>query len=228
MASLRRNIHHALSASNQCCLTRRSTGPATAGGVSLPRSGFATVARQAYTARLRGPVSSNVRRRIPALFLAEVTMPVVRQADQHIEKIEHFDKIRPNLECWLTEPGRLSQFGAFIHVLQPNTRSSIKHWHSDEDELVYVLEGEVTLIEGTAEWLLQPGDAATFRAGEPVGHSLWNKGVKPTKVLVIGTRAKTDRVTYPDHNRQLYRDKSQRADQWTDMQGNPASNPYSE
>ena len=45
----------------QCCLTRRSTGPATAGGASLARSGFATVARQAYTARLRGPVSSNVR-----------------------------------------------------------------------------------------------------------------------------------------------------------------------
>ena len=61
MASLRRHICHALSASNQCCLTRRSTGPATAGGVSLARSGFATVARQAYTACLRGPVSSNVR-----------------------------------------------------------------------------------------------------------------------------------------------------------------------
>ena len=60
MASLRRHIYHALSASNQCCLTRRSTGPATAGGVSLPRSGYATVARQAYTACLRGPVSSNV------------------------------------------------------------------------------------------------------------------------------------------------------------------------
>ena len=61
MASLRPRIHHAPSASKQCCLTRRSTGPATTGGVSLARSGFATVARQAYTACLRGPVSSNVR-----------------------------------------------------------------------------------------------------------------------------------------------------------------------
>ena len=56
----RDRVRPALSASNQCCLTRRSTGPATAGGVSLARSGFATVARQAYTACLRGPVSSNV------------------------------------------------------------------------------------------------------------------------------------------------------------------------
>ena len=61
MASSCRRSHHAPSASKQRCLTRRSTGPATAGGVSLARSGFATVARQAYTACLRGPVSSNVR-----------------------------------------------------------------------------------------------------------------------------------------------------------------------
>jgi len=67
MASLRRHIHHAVSASNQCCLTRRSTGPASAGGVSLARSGFATVARQAYTACLRGPVSSNVRQHNSAM-----------------------------------------------------------------------------------------------------------------------------------------------------------------
>jgi len=153
-------------------------------------------------------------------------MPIVRQVDQKIETIEHFSKEQPNLECWLTEPGRLTQFGAFIHVLQPGTQSSITHWHSDEDELVYVLEGEVTVIEGATEWLLQPGDAATFKAGEPVGHSLWNKSVEPTKVLVVGTRAHTDRVTYPDHDRQLYRDKSKPEDQWTDMQGNPASNPY--
>jgi uncharacterized cupin superfamily protein len=52
-------------------------------------------------------------------------MPVVRQTDQHVETIEYFDKKQPNLECWLTEPERLTQFGAFIHVLQPGTRSSI-------------------------------------------------------------------------------------------------------
>jgi uncharacterized cupin superfamily protein len=153
-------------------------------------------------------------------------MPVVRPSDQHIERIEYLDKENPNLECWLTEPGRLAQFGAFIHVLQPGTRSSIKHWHSDEDELVYVLEGEVTVIEGTAESSLLPGDAATFKAGEPLGHSLWNKSAAPTKVLVVGTRAQTDRVTYPDHNRQLLRNRSQPEDLWTDMQGNPATNPY--
>lgn len=153
-------------------------------------------------------------------------MPVARPVDQHIETIEYFDKERPNLACWLTEPGRLTQFGAFIHVLQPGTRSSIKHWHSDEDELVYVLEGEVTVLEGTTAERLRQGDAATFKAGEPVGHSLWNQSTQPTKVLVVGTRAQTDRVTYPDHNRQLQRDRSQPEDVWTDMQGNLAADPY--
>jgi uncharacterized cupin superfamily protein len=153
-------------------------------------------------------------------------MPIVRPIDQHIEKIDYFKKEQPNLECWLTEPGRLTQFGAFIHVLQPGTRSSIKHWHSNEDELVYVLEGKITVIEGTTESVLQPGDAATFKAGDSLGHSLWNQSTNPTKVLVVGTRAQTDRVTYPDHNRQLHRDRSQPEDTWTDMQGNPASDPY--
>ena len=155
-------------------------------------------------------------------------MPVVRPADQHIETIDYFDKEKPNLECWLTEPGRLTQFGAFIHVLQPGTRSSIKHWHSSEDELVYVLEGEIAVIEGETEALLQAGDAATFKADDAVGHSLWNKSAAPTKVLVVGTRAQTDRVTYPDHHRQLHRDRSQPQDRWTDMQGNPASDPYAQ
>ena len=91
-------------------------------------------------------------------------MPVIRPNDQHIERIEQVDKETPNLECWLTEPGRLTQFGAFIHILQPGTQSSIKHWHSDEDELVYVLEGEVTVLEGTTESRLRSGDAAAFKA----------------------------------------------------------------
>lgn len=155
-------------------------------------------------------------------------MPVVTPADHHIETITYFDDKTPNLECWLSEPGRLTQFGAFIHVLQPGTRSSIKHWHSDEDELVYVLEGEVTLIEGAGEALLRPGDAATFKAGVAVGHSLWNKSDQPVRCLVVGTRAPVDRVTYPDHDRVLHRDRSQPEDVWTDSRGQPASDPYSQ
>lgn len=78
----------------------------------------------------------------------------------------------PNKTLWISEAGELTQFGAFIEVLQPGCRSSIKHWHSAEDEMVYVLTGEITVVEGTSETLMHAGSAATFRAGVKVGHYL--------------------------------------------------------
>lgn len=86
----------------------------------------------------------------------------------------------PNQTLWISEAGGLTQFGAFIEVLQPSCRSSIKHWHSAEDEMVYVLAGEVTVVEGTSETLLHAGDAATFKAGVEVGHYLENRSPSPT------------------------------------------------
>ncbi len=127
---------------------------------------------------------------------------------------------------WLSEPGGLTQFGSFIETLASGARSSIKHWHSDEDELVYVLEGEVTLHQGSEEHLLRPGDAAAFKAGDPVGHCLENTSRAPAKYLVVGTRAKSDTCTYPDHNRKC--ERIERDSKWLDLQGNPASNPYKE
>ena len=132
----------------------------------------------------------------------------------------------PKRTLWISEAGGLTQFGASIEILQPGSRSSIKHWHSAEDEMVYVLDGEVTLIEGDTETLLRPGDAATFRAGEAVGHVLENRSPAETRCLVVGTRAPVDRITYPDHDRICHRDRSQPEDVWTDTTGNPATNPY--
>lgn len=132
----------------------------------------------------------------------------------------------PNLTLWISEAGGLTQFGAFVEVLQPGTRSSIKHWHSAEDEMVYVLEGQVTLVEGDAETILQPGDAATFRAGVAVGHFLCNRSAAPTRCLVVGTRAPVDRITYPDHDRVCHRDRSLPDDIWTNAAGEPATSPY--
>lgn len=153
-------------------------------------------------------------------------MPIITSADQQVLEITYFQDKAPNLECWISTPGGLTQFGAFVQVLQPQTRSSIKHWHSDEDELVYVLEGELTVVEGQQESLLRPGDAATFKAGVEVGHFLWNRSATAVRCLVVGTRAPRDRVTYPDHDRLLHRDRSQPEDTWTDLQGRPADDPY--
>jgi uncharacterized cupin superfamily protein len=132
----------------------------------------------------------------------------------------------PNRTLWISEAGGLTQFGAFIEVLQPGSRSSIKHWHSAEDEMVYVLEGEITLIEGDTETVLCPGDAATFQAGVPVGHFLENRSTEPTRCLVVGTRAAVDTITYPDIDRVCYRDRSLPDDIWTNGAGEPALSPY--
>jgi uncharacterized cupin superfamily protein len=89
-------------------------------------------------------------------------MPVIRASQRQIEMIETSRPQTTNREEWISEPGGLTGLGAFIHVLEPGTRSSIKHWHEAEDELVYVLDGEITVIEGDTESLLGPGDAVAF------------------------------------------------------------------
>lgn len=132
----------------------------------------------------------------------------------------------PDRTLWISEAGGLTQFGAFIEELQPGSRTSIKHWHSDEDELVYVLDGEITLVEGDTVTRLHPGDAATFRAGVAVGHFLENRGTSPSRCFVVGTRAAVDRITYPDHARICVRDRSLPDDLWTDLEGQPADSPY--
>ncbi|NYE59519.1 putative cupin superfamily protein [Duganella sp. 1224] len=153
-------------------------------------------------------------------------MPVIRAAQRHIETIETSRDGVSNREEWISEPAGLTALGAFVHVLAPGTRSSIKHWHAAEDEFVYVLEGEVTVIEGTDEYLLGPGDAAAFPQGSAVGHYLWNKSAAAARCLVAGTRAPVDQVTYPDHDRVMLRDRALPDDIWTDTSGNPADNPY--
>lgn len=159
-------------------------------------------------------------------MLLRVTMPALRPDQFILETSPAEGSASPNQTLWISEAGGLSQFGAFIEVLQPGQRSSIKHWHSAEDEMIYVLEGEIVLIEGGDETLLRAGDAATFRAGVAVGHCFENRSATPTRCLVVGTRATVDTITYPDHNRVLLRDRSKDEDVWTDFQGRPADNPY--
>ena len=69
----------------------------------------------------------------------------------------------------------LSQFGVNMLDLPPGTWSSQRHWHEQQDEFVYVLEGEVVLVTDAGEEVLRPGDCAGFKAGDPDGHHLQNR-----------------------------------------------------
>ncbi|HCI09126.1 cupin domain-containing protein [Ascidiaceihabitans sp.] len=125
-----------------------------------------------------------------------------------------------------SDSGGLTQFGAFEEILPPGSSSSVKHWHAGEDEMVYVLQGQVTLHEGDDSVILFPGDVATFKAGAPIGHSFQNCSNTEVRYLVIGTRSSGDIVTYPDHDRILHFDRKTESRNWTDHGGSPADSPY--
>ena len=92
----------------------------------------------------------------------------------------------------------LTQFGVNLTRLKPGAASALRHWHEAEDEFVYVLEGEIMLIEDGGTTVLQPGDAAGFKAGIANGHHLVNKSQRDALYLEIGTRAAAERGHYPD------------------------------
>jgi uncharacterized cupin superfamily protein len=92
----------------------------------------------------------------------------------------------------------LTQFGVNLLTLAPGTWSSQRHWHTSEDEFVYVLAGEVVLVTDGGEEILRAGDAAGFKAGEPNGHCLQNRSASEALVLEIGSRVAGDGAFYSD------------------------------
>ncbi len=102
----------------------------------------------------------------------------------------------------------LDQFGVNLTTLKPGAWSSQRHWHEAEDELVYMLEGEVVLCEDGGETVLGPGDAAGWKANAGNGHCLVNRTQRDAVFLEIGTRSKKERVVYPDIDMRMERDAS--------------------
>ncbi|HEV2269668.1 MAG TPA: cupin domain-containing protein [Steroidobacteraceae bacterium] len=93
----------------------------------------------------------------------------------------------------------LTQFGINLLRLPPGTWSSQRHWHTAEDEFVYILEGEVVLVSDAGEEVLRAGDCAGFKAGEANGHHLQNRTNMEVVLLEVGSRnPANDGVDYPD------------------------------
>lgn len=98
----------------------------------------------------------------------------------------------------------LTQFGVNIVTLEPGAASALRHWHSREDEFVYVLSGDVTLVSDAGEHLLCAGMAAGFAANDGNGHHLVNRSGAPATFLEVGTRAPSeDEAFYPDDDLQV-------------------------
>jgi uncharacterized cupin superfamily protein len=98
----------------------------------------------------------------------------------------------------LGDAAGLSQFGVNLVQLPPGAWSSQRHWHSHEDEFVYVLSGELVLVTDEGEETLQAGDCAGFKAGDRNGHCLQNRSQQDAQFLAIGTRHDEDYGEYPD------------------------------
>jgi uncharacterized cupin superfamily protein len=96
------------------------------------------------------------------------------------------------------DAGGLTQFGVNLTRLKPGAASAHRHWHRNEDEFVYMLEGEAVLVEDAGETLLRPGDAAAFKAGVAVGHHIVNRSTRDAVFLEVGTRVENDVSTYTD------------------------------
>lgn len=98
----------------------------------------------------------------------------------------------------LGDAGGLTQFGVNLLRLAPGVWSSQRHWHSHEDEFVYVLEGEVVLVTDQGEEILRAGDCAGFKAGVPDGHCLQNRSQRDAELLIVGSRNDEDHGEYSD------------------------------
>ena len=110
-----------------------------------------------------------------------------------------FDKEPANrIRQRLGDVGGLTQFGVNLLHLPPGAWSSQRHWHSAEDEFVYVISGEVALVTDKADEVLRAGDCAAFPRNAPDGHHLVNKSAATAVCLEIGTRTTDDFTVYPD------------------------------
>lgn len=110
----------------------------------------------------------------------------------------------PRRQAGLSDAGGLTQFGAHLVTLQPGQHSSTRHWHTSEDEFLYMLDGTGTVVEDSGEVTITPGDAACWPAGVDNAHHVVNRSTAPLTYLMVGTRVANDIVHYPDVGRRLF------------------------
>ena len=97
----------------------------------------------------------------------------------------------------------LTNFGVNLTRLAPGGLSALRHAHSRQDEFIYIVDGQPTLVTNAGETLLRPGMCAGFKAGTGDGHHLVNRTDSDATYLEIGDRSSGDTASYPDDDIQL-------------------------
>lgn len=107
-------------------------------------------------------------------------------------------RVLPRSKLGIGDAFGLTKIGVNLTTLQPGKESSMRHWHTAEDELIYVLEGEVVLHTDEGEQTLRAGQCTGFPAGSKNAHRLLNRSNKPARYLEISNRDEGDIAHYPD------------------------------
>jgi uncharacterized cupin superfamily protein len=111
-------------------------------------------------------------------------------------------RVLPREKRALGDPLGLTKIGINHTTLPPGKESSMRHWHSHEDEFIFVLSGEVVVKTDAVEQVLGPGMCAGFPASADGktgdGHQLINRSHEPAVYLEISNRDKADQAFYPD------------------------------
>lgn len=108
----------------------------------------------------------------------------------------------------VSDAGGITQYGAYVVTLPPGSRSSERHWHEKEDEMLCVLSGEATVFENDGAHLLVAGDVACWPAGAANAHTVENRSTTPCTYLIVGTRVTHDVCHYPDVDKVLHTEGS--------------------
>jgi uncharacterized cupin superfamily protein len=119
----------------------------------------------------------------------------------------------------LGDPHGLKAFGVNLTTIPPGGWSAQLHWHSREDEFIYIVSGELTLVMGDGEQVLGPGMAAAFPAGVINGHRLENRTDKAATYLEVGNRDAADVVQYPEID--LMNQPTPQGKRFTNRKGEP-------
>ncbi len=111
----------------------------------------------------------------------------------------------------------LKELGVNLTTLMQGAASAMRHHHSNNDEFVYIVDGEATLVTNAGEQILSTGMCAGFPKGKKDGHQLVNKSERPVIYLEAGTNFMPDLIVYPDTKMFLYQDEKGRASFSTKM-----------
>ena len=106
----------------------------------------------------------------------------------------------------LSDYFNLTRIGVNHEVIMPGAMSALRHWHTDSDEIVFVLQGEAILKTESGTVTMKQGRCVGFKAGDANGHHLVNESNEVLIILAIGNRSEHDQVIYSDDDLQWVKD----------------------